>query len=123
LPSDEEIHKLSNTDNMQKLLCVVKERNITYSKHFLLRLKLRSKHNDFILADTKEFKKMIINRYPTHVEYENEDAKFQVFYNMNEEYDLIVILAIKHIRKPIRINFVTLHPQATRIRIENYGRE
>lgn len=123
MPSDEEIYKLLNADNMRKLLCTVKERNIIYSKHFLHRLKLRSKYNDFIPSDTKEFKKMIINRYPTHVEYENEDAKFQVFYNMNEEYDLIVIFAIKHIREPTRINFITLHPQAARIRIETYGRE
>jgi hypothetical protein len=60
LPSDEEIHKLLNADNMRNLLCTVKERNITYCKHFLHRLKLRSKHNDFIPSDTKELKKMII---------------------------------------------------------------
>jgi hypothetical protein len=57
------------------------------------------------------------------VVYENEDAKFQVYYNMNEEYDLIVILAITHIKEPVRIRFITLHPQAVHERIKKYGRE
>jgi len=122
LPSNEEIQKLLNPENMRKLLCMAKERDITYKKHFLDRLELRSKLNDFIPTDVKEFKKIIINRNPTLVIYENEDAKFQVFYNMTEEYDLVIILAIMHIRKPVRIRFITLHPQAVCERIEKYGR-
>jgi hypothetical protein len=123
LPNDNEIFQLLNVHNMQKLLCTVKERNITYKKHFLFRLETRSKQNSFIPTDIKEFKKMVINRYPTLVIYENEDAKFQVYYNLNEEYDLIVILAIMHIRKPVRIRFITLYPQSVYDRIEKYGRE
>jgi hypothetical protein len=117
LPSDEEINRLLSPKYMRKLLCTVKQCDITYKQHFLVRLEEQSEEKDFIPTDTKEFKKIIINRYPAHVIYENEDAKFRVYYNMNEEYDLIVILAIMHIRKPVRIRFITLYPQAVDERI------
>ena len=42
---------------MRNLLCKVKEYDITYKQHFLVRLEERSEENDFIPTDTKEFKK------------------------------------------------------------------
>jgi hypothetical protein len=119
LLSDKEVNKLLNPDNMRKLLCTVKERNITYKKHFLNRLDTRSKYNDFIPTDINEFKKMILNRNPALVLYAND--AFQLFYNMNEEYDLIVILSVNRIKNPIKINFITLLPQAAYRRINKYG--
>ena len=102
-------------EEIYELLCITNEKNIEYRVHFVKRLETRARISDIIPNDIAEFKKILLNRCPVYVDYqENNELKdeneYRVFYNITEKYDLVVVLSLVSC-SPIKIKFITLYQQ------------
>lgn len=103
------------TDEIHKLLSIIDEKNIEFKFHFLDRLIKRAQLCDIMPQDLTDFKKILLNSYPVYIDYqENNEPKteneYRVFYNINEKYDLVVVLSlVKSV--PMKIKFITVYPQ------------
>lgn len=104
----EEIYKLLSTSN---------EKNLEFKSHFLDRFIKRAQICDVMPQNLTEVKKILLNSCPVYIDYqENNELKneneYKVFYNINEKYDIVVILSVIN-SNPIKIKFITVYPQHT----------
>lgn len=76
--------------------------NIYRTKHFDERADYRKDH---IHQDTNIVESKILNEKPVSIS-KQDDYKFKLIYELDEKYDLTIIISIKD-QKPFAINLVT----------------
>ncbi|AEF96335.1 hypothetical protein [Methanotorris igneus] len=91
-------------DEVIKLISNAKEENFQKTKHFKIRYKCRNKK----LPEESEFINILLTKKPVGILKQGVD-KFKVYYELDEEYDMIVILSIKN-TNPLKINLITVFP-------------
>jgi len=106
---------LLTAEEIYKLLSTTDEKNTEYKSHFLNRLIKRAQLCDSMPQDLTEVQKILLNRCPIYIDYqENNELKneneYKVFYNINEKYDIVIVLSLIH-STPIKIKFITVYPQ------------
>ncbi|HUV82649.1 MAG TPA: hypothetical protein VMW53_06200 [archaeon] len=95
------------------LVCLSKidKSNIHKTEHFDLRVQHRKKH---IPQDTNELYSKILNEKPVSIS-KQDDNKFKLGYESNEDHDLIIIVSIKT-QKSLTINLVTCYIEQSKKR-------
>jgi len=113
---------LFTDDEICKLLSTVNENNVEFKLHFLDRLIKRAQLCDSMPQNLKDFKKILLNSSPVYIDYqENNELKdeneFRVFYNINEKYDIVIVLSLVN-SNPVTIKFITVYPKHANRRLK-----
>ncbi|UUX91787.1 hypothetical protein [Methanoplanus endosymbiosus] len=91
----------------------LKKGNLYVSRHFKIRYEERK---DSLMPEIDDFCNLLNIAVP--VEISQQDLqKFKVIYNLNEEYDLVLIISVKWINSEIIINLITCYRQSTGKRV------
>ena len=99
-------------DDVLVILSKIDKSNIHKTEHFNLRVQHRKKH---IPQDINELYSKILNEKPVSISKQDEN-KFKLGYELNEDYDLTIILSIKT-RKSLTINLVTCYIEQSKKRM------
>lgn len=99
-----------NIDDVLVYLSKIDESNIHKTEHFDIRAQHRKKH---VMQDTPSDK--ILNEKPVSISKQDHN-KFKVGYELNEKYDLIIIVSID-IQKSLTLNLVTYYIEQTKKRL------
>jgi hypothetical protein len=115
---------LLTADELFKLLSTTTEDNIEYKLHFLKRLTDRAQICDIIPEDLTEFKKILLNSFPVYIDYQEDNElkdenEYKVFYNINEKYDIVVVLSLIY-SNPTKIKIITVYPFHAKRRLKQY---
>ncbi|MCG7847630.1 MAG: hypothetical protein MIO93_00420 [ANME-2 cluster archaeon] len=103
-------------DDALVYLSKINKSNIHKTEHFNLRVQHRKKH---IPHDTNELYSIILNEKPVSIS-KQDDSKFKLGYELNEDYDLTIIVSIKT-QKSLTINLVTCYIEQAKKRMRKDG--
>lgn len=105
-------------DLNEALVCLsqINEKNLHRTKHFKIRFDQRK---DKICPDLKGICTTIINEKPVAIS-KQDNEKFKLGYELNDEYDLIIIVSI-NTKKSISINLVTCYIEGSVKRLRKDG--
>jgi hypothetical protein len=88
-----------------------KNHNLTATHHFVEMLELRQNR---IVPDIDGIHTLMATQEPVYIE-EQTDDKFKLFYSVDVEYDLIIVISCKNF-SPYNINLITVHQQEAKRR-------
>jgi hypothetical protein len=91
-----------------------KNRTLIRTYHYIEQMERR--HNN-IVPDDDGIHHLMATQVPVYIEKRDGD-KFKLFYNIDLEYDLIVVISYKT-ASPIKIALVTVHQQEIKRRLGN----
>jgi hypothetical protein len=109
---------LLTAEELFKLLSTTKEQDIRYSQHFLERVELRS---DEIVPTRGEATKILINTYPTYVEYQSKHDRYKLYYNTTEKYDFAIVISL-HPTSSKTVELITIFKLKARRRLNKNER-
>lgn len=80
----------------------LKPENIKCTKHFVVRHKERK---DSLMPEIDDIRHMLVSNSPVAISEQGED-KFEILFNLNEKYDLALVLSVKSSSPEIVINYM-----------------
>jgi len=89
---------------LNRIICAKKD-NFNSTAHFNIKLERRKNK----LPNYDKFVDMLESIKPIGIIKQNNE-KFKIYYELDEKYDMVVILSIKSI-KPLSINLITIFPE------------
>ncbi|ADC70062.1 hypothetical protein MFS40622_1386 [Methanocaldococcus sp. FS406-22] len=92
-------------DEVLKCLSNTTKENFKKTEHFEIRMGLRK---DNLPTEEGLFEILTKNK-PVGI-LKQKDDKFKVYYEFDEEHDIVVVISIKSV-EPLQINLITIFPQ------------
>ena len=83
----------------------VKRDNITFSNHFEIR---HAERKDDLIPDIDGICQILIADEPVAIS-KQDDEKFEVRFNLDENYDLVLVVAVKGMNPEMMINLITCY--------------
>ncbi|ADN37077.1 conserved hypothetical protein [Methanolacinia petrolearia DSM 11571] len=94
-----------NLSTFLQLLPKLKPENIKSSKHFAIR---HEERKDKTIPDIEGIHQMLISGEPVSVS-KQDNEKFEIMFNLNENHDLVMVVAVKSTNPEIIINLITCY--------------
>jgi hypothetical protein len=115
---------LLTAEKLFKLLSTTDKDNLEYKLHFLDRLTKRAQICDIMPQDLTDFRKILLNSFPVYIDYQEDNElkdenEYKVFYNINEKYDIVVVLSLI-CSNPVKIKIITVYPFHAKRRLKLY---
>ncbi|WFN35232.1 hypothetical protein L1S32_03680 [Methanogenium sp. S4BF] len=92
----------------------LKSENIRSSTHFNIRFEERK---DDVMPDIDGIHKMLISSDPVAISNQ-EGEKFEILFNLNEDYDLALVVSVKDTNPEIIISLITCYKKERKRRVK-----
>ncbi|WP_062397223.1 hypothetical protein [Methanogenium cariaci] len=103
-----------NLSILLQSLSKLKSENIRSSSHFKIRLEERK---DDSMPDIDGIHKMLMGSDPVAISNQ-EDEKFEILFNLNENYDLTLVVSVKSTNPEIIISLITCYKKDRKRRVK-----
>ncbi|WAI01105.1 hypothetical protein [Methanogenium organophilum] len=103
-----------NISTLLQSLPKLKSENITSSTHFNIRFEERK---DDVMPDIDGIHKMLISSDPVAISNQ-EGEKFEILFNLNEDYDLALVVSVKDTNPEIIIRLITCYKKERKRRVK-----
>ena len=94
-----------NLSTFLQSLSKLKPENIKSTGHFAIR---HEERKDESMPDIKDIQQLLISGEPVSGTKQDEE-KFEILFNLNENYDLALVVAIKDTNPEMIINLITCY--------------
>jgi len=94
-----------NISTFLRSLANLKSENISNSQHFSIR---HEERKDDVMPEIDGIHKMLISGEAVEVS-QQDDQKFRILFNLNEKYDLALVVSVKNTNPEIIIRLITCY--------------